>query len=67
MGEFTYNSAKSETTGISSFEANYEMLPRQSWEPLNKTEYINPAIKVLENVWKGIWELYFFFFFFKVK
>ena len=30
MVEFVYNSAKSETTGISSFEANYRMLPRQS-------------------------------------
>ena len=56
MAEFAYNSAKSETTGISPFEANYGMLPRPSWEPLNKTPYINPASKVLENVWKGIWE-----------
>ena len=56
MAEFAYNSAKSETTGISPFEANYGMLPKQSWEPLNKTPYINPARKLLENVWKGIWE-----------
>ena len=56
MAEFAYKSAKSETTGISPFEANYGMLPRQSWEPLNKTPYINPASKVFENVWKGIWE-----------
>ena len=56
MAEFAYNSAKSETTGISPCEANYGMLPRQSWEPLNKTPYINPASKVLENVWQGIWE-----------
>ena len=53
MAEFAYNSAKSETTGISPFEANYGMLPRQSWEPLNKTPYINPASKILENVWTG--------------
>ena len=56
MAEFAYNSAKSETTGISPFEANYGMLPKQSWEPLNKTSYINPTSKLLENVWKGIWE-----------
>ena len=56
MAEFAYNSAKSETTGISLFEANYGMLPRQSWELLNKTPYIDPASKVLENVWKGICE-----------
>ena len=30
MAEFAYNSAKSETTRISPFEANYGMLPRQS-------------------------------------
>ena len=53
MAEFAYNSAKSETMGISPFEANYGMLPKQSWEPLNKTPYINPASKLLENVWKG--------------
>ena len=56
MAELVYNSAKSETTGLSPFEANYGMLPRQVWEPLNKTPYINPASKVLKNVWKGIWE-----------
>ena len=56
MAEFAYNSAKSETTGISPFEANYGMLPRQSWEPLNKTSYVNPASTLLENVWKGTWE-----------
>ena len=50
MAEFAYNSVKSETTGISPFEANYKILPRQSWEPLNKTPYINPAHKVLENI-----------------
>ena len=32
------------------------MLPRQSWEPLNKTPYINPTTKLLKNVWKRIWE-----------
>ena len=32
------------------------MLLRQSWELLNKTPYINPASKVLENVWTGIRE-----------
>ena len=56
MAEFAYNSAKSETTGISPFEANYGMLPKQSWEPLHKTPYINPASQILENVWNGIWE-----------
>ena len=56
MAKFAYNSAKSETTGISPFEANYGMLPKQSWEPLNNTPYINPASKLLENVWKAIWE-----------
>ena len=30
MAEFPHNSAQSETTGISPFEANYGMLPRQS-------------------------------------
>ena len=50
IAEFTYNSAKSETTGISPFEANYGMLPSQSWYPLNKTPYINSLSKVLENV-----------------
>ena len=54
MPVFAYNSAKSETTSIFPFEANYSMLPRQSWEPLNKTLYINPTSKVLENVWQGI-------------
>ena len=56
MAEFMYNSAKSETPGISPFEAHYGMLPRQSCELLNITSYINPANKVLNNVWKGIWE-----------
>ena len=56
MAEFACNSAKSKTTGISPFEANYWMLPKQSWEPLNKTPYINPASKLLKTVWKGIWE-----------
>ena len=56
MTEFAYKSAKSETTGISSFEANYWMLLNQSWEPLNKTPYINPADILLKNVWKGICE-----------
>ena len=56
IAEFVYNSAKSKTTGISPFEANYRMLPRQSRKPLNKTPYINPASKTLENVWERIWE-----------
>ena len=56
MAEFAYNSTKSETTSISPYEANYEMLPRQSWEPLNKTLYVNPASTLLENVCKGTWE-----------
>ena len=37
MAELAYNSTKSETTGMSPFEANYGMLPKQTWEPLNKT------------------------------
>ena len=32
------------------------MLPKQSWEPLNKTPYVNPASTILENVWKCTWE-----------
>ena len=56
MAEFVYNSPKSVTTGISPFQTKYEMLPRQSWEPLTKTPYINPESQVLENVWKGIWK-----------
>ena len=56
MAEFMYNSAKSETPGICSFEAHYVMLPRQSCEALNMTPSINLANKVLKNVWKGIWE-----------
>ena len=50
MAEFAYNSAKSETTGMSTFEANYGMLPKQSWEVLDKTLYVNPASTTLENV-----------------
>ena len=57
IAEFVYNSAKLETTGISLFEANYGMLPSQSWEPLNETPYINPVSKILENVLKEIWEI----------
>ena len=56
MAEFAYNSVKSETTGMSPCEANYGMLPKQTWEPLNKTPYVNPASSLLENVWKGTWE-----------
>ena len=56
MAEFAYNSAKSETTGMSPFEANYGMLPKQSWEPFNKTPYVNPASTTLENVWKCTWK-----------
>ena len=56
IAEFAYNSAKSVTTGISPFEANYGILLKQSWEPLNKTPYLNPATTTLENVWKCTWE-----------
>jgi hypothetical protein len=56
MAEFAYNSAKSESTGMSPFEANYGMLPKQSWEPIGKVPYINPASTLLENVWKCTWE-----------
>ena len=56
MAEFAYNTAKSETTGMSPFEANYGMLLKQSWEPLNKTPYVNPASTTLENVWKCTWK-----------
>ena len=56
MAECAFNSAKSETTGMSPFDANYCMLPKQSWEPLNKTRYVNPASTTLENVWKCTWE-----------
>ena len=56
IAEFAYNSAKFETTSMFPFEANYEMLPKQTWEPLNKTPYVNPASSLLENVWKGTWE-----------
>ena len=41
---------------MSPFEANYGMLPKQTWEPLNPTPYVNPASSLLENVWKGTWE-----------
>ena len=34
MAAFAYNSAESETTGISPFEASYGMLPRQSGNDL---------------------------------
>ena len=54
MAEFAYNFDKFETTGISTFEANYGMLPKKSLEALNKTSYINRASKLLENVWKAI-------------
>ena len=50
LAEFAYNSAKSETTGMSPFKANHGMLPKQSWEPQNKTRYVNPASTTLENV-----------------
>lgn len=56
MAEFAYNSGKSETTGISLFEANYRILDKQSCEPLKKTPYVNLASTILENVWKCIWE-----------
>ena len=56
MAEFAYNSAQSETTGMSPFEANYGMLPKQSWQPLNSTPYVNPASTIFENVWKCTWE-----------
>ena len=56
MAESAYNSAKPETTGMSPFKANYGMLPKQTWEPLNKTPYVKPASSLLENVWKGTWE-----------
>ena len=56
MAEFAYNSAKSETTGMSPFEANYGILPKQWWEHLNETPYVNPASITLENVWKCTWE-----------
>ena len=52
MAEFAHNSAKSETTGMSPFEANYGILFKQSWEPLNTTLYVIPASTTLENVWK---------------
>ena len=57
MAEFAYKSAKSETTGTSPFEANYGMLPKQLWKPLNKTPYVNPASTTLENVWTCTWEI----------
>ena len=56
MAQFGYNSAKSETTGMAPFEAKYGMLHKQSWEPLNKTPYVNPASSTLVNAWKCTWE-----------
>ena len=56
MAEFAYNSAKSETIGMSPFNANYAMILKQSWEPLNKTPCVIPASTTLENVWKCTWE-----------
>lgn len=54
MPEFAYNTAKSEPTVLFRFEANYRILAKQSYELCNKTPYINPASKLLNNVWKGI-------------
>jgi len=43
LAEFAINSASSESTGMSPFEANYGYLPRLSWKPFGKVQYHNPA------------------------
>jgi len=55
LAEFVINSASSESTSMSLFEANYGYIPRLSWEPIGKIQYHNPASELLEGIWKGTW------------
>jgi len=50
LGEFAINSASSESTGMSPFEANYGYIPRLLWEPIGKVQYYNPASELLEGI-----------------
>jgi hypothetical protein len=57
MAEFAYNTAVSETTKMSPFQANYMFQPETQWiKPAEGQEWSNPASELLLTRWKRILE-----------
>ena len=57
MAEYAYNTATSESTKMSPFEANYGFQPETQWmRPKSGIEWANPAAEILLSRWQGIWK-----------
>ena len=56
LAEHAYNSAASESTKVSPFEANYGFSPRTNWLETKKTKQINTAGSDLYEGWTSVWQ-----------
>ena len=54
--EHAYNSAVSESTKVSPFEANYGISPRTNWLETKKPKQINTAGSDLYKGWTSVWQ-----------
>jgi hypothetical protein len=57
MAEYAYNTAVSEATKFSPFEANYGFQPQTQWVGVKENvTWNNPASKLLLSRWRSIWD-----------
>ena len=56
LAEHAYNSAVSESTKVSPFEANYGFSPRTNWLETRKPKQINTAGSDLYDGWTSVWQ-----------
>ena len=56
LAEHAYNSAVSESTKVSPFEANYGFSPRTNWLETKKPKQVNTAGSDLYEGWTSVWQ-----------
>ena len=56
LAEHAYNSAFSESTKVSPFEANYDFSPRTHWLKTKKAKQVNTAGSNLYEGWTSVWQ-----------
>ena len=56
LAEHAYNSAVTESTKVSPFEANYGFSPRTNWLEMKKPKQMNTAGSDLYESWTSVWQ-----------